>query len=196
VGPLYVGNPAVRAVYWAVTALWVLTELSYFVRFSGRRGSRNLDRWSGLALVGGVLLAIWAGSIVANGVQRAAITSGRPVLFATGVVTAVAGIAFRWYAIRSLGQFFGLRVQTRPDQFVVDTGPYRLVRHPSYTGGLMTIFGVLLCSTNWLALLCFLIALPGFAYRIRTEERALMDALGEPYSAYMGRTKRLVPYVL
>jgi protein-S-isoprenylcysteine O-methyltransferase Ste14 len=79
---------------------------------------------------------------------------------------------------------------------VVDTGPYRLIRHPSYTGVVMTIFGVLLCSTNWLALICFVIALPGFAYRIGVEERALVDALGEPYREYMGRTKRLVPYVV
>ncbi|SRR6266568_6980003 len=108
----------------------------------------------------------------------------------------VAGVALRWYGIHALGQFFTLRVTTRVDHVVVDEGPYRLVRHPSYTGALMTVFGVLLCSTNWLALLCFALAWPGFAYRIRTEEAALTSALGEPYRQYMRRTKRLIPYVL
>jgi protein-S-isoprenylcysteine O-methyltransferase Ste14 len=45
-------------------------------------------------------------------------------------------------------------------------------------------------------LACFLIALPGFAYRIRVEERALAHALGDPYRDYMRRTKRLVPFVI
>src|SRR5262249_50419629 len=82
------------------------------------------------------------------------------------------------------------------DQTVVQKGPYRLVRHPSYTGALLTVLGILLCQTNWLSLACFLLALPGFAYRIRVEERALVTALGEPYRDYMRRTKRLVPSVV
>ncbi|HKC18217.1 MAG TPA: isoprenylcysteine carboxylmethyltransferase family protein, partial [Candidatus Dormibacteraeota bacterium] len=75
-------------------------------------------------------------------------------------------------------------------------GLYRYVRHPSYSGSLLTVLGVLLCSTNWLALACFVLALPGFLYRIRVEEGALLTALGEPYRDYMARTKRLVPFLL
>jgi len=70
------------------------------------------------------------------------------------------------------------------------------VRHPSYTGALLTLLGILLCSTNWLALACFLFAIPGFAYRISVEEKALANGLGQPYRDYMRRTKRLIPYVL
>jgi protein-S-isoprenylcysteine O-methyltransferase Ste14 len=82
---------------------------------------------------------------------------------------------------------------TQEGQSVVEAGPYRFVRHPSYTGMLLTLLGVLLCSTNWLALASFLIALPGLAYRIKVEEGALIGALGEPYRRYMGRTRRIVP---
>jgi protein-S-isoprenylcysteine O-methyltransferase Ste14 len=87
-------------------------------------------------------------------------------------------------------------VTTSADQTVVDRGPYRFVRHPSYSGSLLTVLGVLLCSTNWATLACFLLALPGFAYRIRIEEQALADALGRPYLEYMRRTKRLLPFVI
>jgi protein-S-isoprenylcysteine O-methyltransferase Ste14 len=106
------------------------------------------------------------------------------------------GIAVRWYAVLSLGRFFTTRVMTRADQTVVRRGPYRFVRHPSYSGALLTVLGVLLCQTNLLSLACFVLALPGFAYRIRVEERALVSALGEPYRDYMRRTKRLVPFVV
>jgi len=194
--PFYAGNPWAHAVYWAAIAVWLLSEASYFVRSVSRAGSRTQDRLSGPALLGGLLLAIWAGSIAAAAVPQAAIAVGRPYLFWAGVTIAVAGMALRWYSIRQLGQFFTMRIMTRADQVVVDKGPYRLVRHPSYTGALMTVLGVLLCSTNWLSLLCFVVAWPGFAYRIRTEEAALAGTLGQPYRDYMRRTKRLIPHLL
>src|SRR2546421_13092285 len=66
---------------------------------------------------------------------------------------------------------------------------------PPYTGFLLALAGVMLTYANWLALIGVLPALAGFLYRIRVEERVLSDELGDPYRAYMRRTKRLVPYV-
>jgi protein-S-isoprenylcysteine O-methyltransferase Ste14 len=194
--PLYESDQPARTLYYALTVVWVAFEVSYFARFVGRPGSRQQDRLSGPALIGGLLLSLCAGSIAAHSVPQATITWNRSCVLGLGLALGVAGVAFRWYAINTLGRFFTMRVTTSADQTVVDTGPNRLIRHPSYTGALMTVFGVLLCSTNWLSSLCFLIAWPGFAYRIRTEERALISALGDPYREYMRRTKRLVPYVL
>jgi protein-S-isoprenylcysteine O-methyltransferase Ste14 len=150
--------------YYALTVVWVAFELSYFVRFVGRPGSRRQDRLSGPALIGGLLLALYAGSAAAHALPRATIIWNRPYVFALGLALGVAGVAFRWYAIKTLGRFFTMRVTTSADQTVVDTGPYRLIRHPSYTGALMTVVGVLLCSTNWLSLGCILVAVPGFAF--------------------------------
>jgi isoprenylcysteine carboxyl methyltransferase (ICMT) family protein len=59
----------------------------------------------------------------------------RPAIFAFAFLLAIAGIVLRWYAIVTLGRFFSMRVQTTSDQQVVESGPYRFVRHPSYTGG-------------------------------------------------------------
>ena len=75
-------------------------------------------------------------------------------------------------------------------------GPYRWVRHPSYTGSLLTIAGVLLCLVNVASLFALIIPLAGYAYRIRVEEDALVRSLGEPYRAYMRRTRRLIPFVV
>ena len=73
--------------------------------------------------------------------------------------------------------------------------PYRWIRHPSYTGTLLTITGVLLAATNWLALVGILPVLAALLYRMHVEEQALSEQLGEPYRAYMRRTKRLLPFV-
>jgi protein-S-isoprenylcysteine O-methyltransferase Ste14 len=81
------------------------------------------------------------------------------------------------------------------DQHVVDTGPYRWIRHPSYTGSLLTIAGFLLCATNWAALAGVVPVLVGLLYRIRVEEQALSEELGDAYRSYASRTKRLIPFV-
>jgi protein-S-isoprenylcysteine O-methyltransferase Ste14 len=79
---------------------------------------------------------------------------------------------------------------------VVDTGPYRLIRHPSYTGLLAIELGLGIALGTWLSIpACLLPPLIAFSARVLTEERVLARELGEPYRAYMARTYRLVPGV-
>jgi len=179
-----------------VVAAWLGSEVAIGIKSLFAPRGRRSDRWSGPALVLGVYLAVFVGMTAARRDPAFAISSARPELFAAGIAVAVAGIALRWYAVLALGRFFTTRVQTTAEQKVVEVGPYRLIRHPSYAGALLTILGVLLCSTNWISLACFLIAVPGFLYRIRVEEGALIAGLGRPYVDYMHRTKRLVPFVV
>ncbi len=125
-----------------------------------------------------------------------AIQGGRTALFVLGLSLMVAGMALRWYAIRILGTSFTCEVSTRPGQEVIQSGPYRWIRHPSYTGGLVTVLGVLVCCVNWASLPAVLVALAGYAHRIQIEEEALARDLGPAYQDYMRRTKRLIPFVL
>jgi protein-S-isoprenylcysteine O-methyltransferase Ste14 len=79
---------------------------------------------------------------------------------------------------------------------VVQSGPYRYIRHPSYTGALITLAGLGLALGNWLGLLALLGCMTiAYGYRIKVEEAALVAALGEPYRLYMARTRRLVPFL-
>lgn len=114
-----------------------------------------------------------------------------------GIAVTLLGIALRQWAIFTLGRFFTRTVQVSGDQPVVDRGPYRLLRHPSYSGALLGALGVGFALGNLPCLL--LVVLPmavGLGVRIRVEERALLSAIGEPYRAYMKRSWRLVPFVL
>jgi protein-S-isoprenylcysteine O-methyltransferase len=106
---------------------------------------------------------------------------------AMGVVVFVAGLAIRWYAIIYLGRFFTVNVAIASDHELIDGGPYRYVRHPSYSGALLAFFGLGLCIGNSI--------LAVFLWRIHVEEAALLRGLGNQYQSYMDRTKRLIPGV-
>ena len=106
------------------------------------------------------------------------------------------GAALRWWAIIHLGRFFTVDVAVANDHRVIDTGPYRMVRHPSYTGLLMMYVGWTLSLNNVFALPVVLIPVTvSLLYRMRVEETALLGALSEDYAAYCRRTKRLVPMI-
>lgn len=113
-----------------------------------------------------------------------------------GVSTALVGMALRLWSVRTLGQYFTYVVKVSADQQVVEAGPYSLLRHPSYAGGLLTGVGIGLSMRYALGpAIIGLAMLAGYLIRIKVEERALADGIGEPYRAYMSRTKRLIPFI-
>lgn len=113
-----------------------------------------------------------------------------------GTALVLGGTIFRQWAIRTLGRYFTRQVLVSSDQPVVEDGPYRWVRHPSYTGAVLQATGVGFALGSWPSLACLLAAfLAGFGYRIHVEEKALVAAIGEPYRAYRLRTRRLIPFV-
>jgi protein-S-isoprenylcysteine O-methyltransferase len=113
-----------------------------------------------------------------------------------GMILFVAGIILRWSAIIHLGRFFTVNVAIAQKHELIDSGPYRLIRHPSYTGALLAFVGFGLSLGNGLGLVCLILPITAaFLWRIHVEERALTEALGDPYRNYMRRTKRLIPFV-
>jgi protein-S-isoprenylcysteine O-methyltransferase Ste14 len=106
------------------------------------------------------------------------------------------GIGLRVWCFQTLGRYFTFVVQTSPDQVVVTSGPYRVLRHPSYAALLLTSIGFGLVIGNWVSLAILVVALScGVAYRITIEERALTTELGDRYTDYARSRKRLVPFV-
>jgi protein-S-isoprenylcysteine O-methyltransferase len=113
-----------------------------------------------------------------------------------GIVIYTAGLCLRWYSIIYLGRFFTVNVAIAADHLLIDAGPYRYVRHPSYTGALMVFLGLGLMIANWASLVILVVPIfSAFAGRMRVEVAALLQGLGAPYRLYMDRTKRLIPAV-
>jgi protein-S-isoprenylcysteine O-methyltransferase Ste14 len=142
-----------------------------------------------------IMVSITAGVFVAGRWPAAALPNGRMFAYA-GVTLFVAGLLLRWWAIITLGRFFTVDVTIEKDHELVERGPFRLVRHPSYTGVLLAFVGFALTLRNWAALLIILVPIfAAFIRRMNVEEEALSKALGSRYTDYMRRTKRLVPFV-
>lgn len=160
-----------------------------------RAGSIRADKgsqWAFWVLIpGGIWFAVYVAVRVTVG--RFPLSA---VLESVAIVLIAAGMALRGYAIFYLGRFFTVDVAVAPDHRLIDTGPYRYVRHPSYTGALLALLGLGLSMGNALSILA--ISLPlliTYVYRIRVEEAALRAGLGEPYVEYCARTRRLIPGV-
>jgi protein-S-isoprenylcysteine O-methyltransferase Ste14 len=113
-----------------------------------------------------------------------------------GVALTLAGAALRVWSVAVLGRYFTYVVRVAPDQKVVDTGPYRWVRHPSYSGALLMAAGIGLSLRHaWPLLIILATSFLAYLIRMRVEERALAEGIGEPYRAYMRRTRRLIPFL-
>jgi protein-S-isoprenylcysteine O-methyltransferase Ste14 len=113
-----------------------------------------------------------------------------------GVGVALAGIALRVWAIVTLGRFFRRGVTIEPGQRIVRRGPYRVLRHPSYTGLVLFCAGIGLAFGSWIGAAVAALAMAvGLVPRIRVEERALAGAFGADYADYARSTARIVPGV-
>jgi len=142
-----------------------------------------------------IMVSVAAGVLVAPLWPAAALPDARLLTFAS-VLLFVVGLALRWWAIVTLGRFFTVDVTIEKDHELVERGPFRILRHPSYSGVLLAFLGFALSLRNWAALVVVLLPiLVAFIYRMNVEERALSRALGSSYTEYMRRTKRLVPFV-
>ena len=103
-------------------------------------------------------------------------------------------MALRTWAILTLGRLFKFVVVIQEGHQVVASGPYRLLRHPSYTGALVAFLGIGIVLDNWLSMLTLvLIPLLAILVRIHVEEAELTNAFGQEYTTYASRTRRLVP---
>jgi protein-S-isoprenylcysteine O-methyltransferase len=151
----------------------------------GDRGSTRL--------ILGAYVAVVAVNVALSGTSAGTV----PVTWRwVGVALLAAGLAVRGWAMQTLGRYYTRTLRTTDEQHIVDRGPYRLVRHPGYTGSLMVWTGYALGLGNWIATVITMILLGAvYIWRIDAEEALLSRAFGEQYADYRRHTRRLVPYV-
>lgn len=144
-----------------------------------------------------IITSVWVSVIVALGLGYIAAAPLPDFAFYVGISLMLLGILIRQYAIAVLGRYFSLAVRITEDHKLVDRGPYRYVRHPSYTGALLTFVGLGLSVQSWAAVLVLLLMFAvAYGYRMSVEEETLRSELGQDYVSYMQRTKRLIPYLV
>ena len=117
-------------------------------------------------------------------------------VFIVGLVFVIAGSLLRRHCWRMLGASFTGDVQARAGQRIINSGAYTLLRHPSYTAGIVMNAGAGLALGSWASTALLVVgSLAAYSYRIAVEERALLKAVGEPYREFMRTRKRLIPYI-
>jgi len=129
-------------------------------------------------------------------VQESALWSGHPAVAAAGFLIQVCGFAFTIWARSYLGALWSGGVVLREGHTVVDTGPYRLVRHPIYAGLLLAMLGSFLMKGSVFWLVVLVLTTAALLWKALAEERLLTRELGEAYAAYRRRTRMIIPWVL
>ena len=188
-------NHVAGLLFMVTIAAWGMMEL----------GQRSQPRRQGATKIGGgggrlvgLIILIPAGVVInlAPRVVPAATIRPGAVAFAVGMVVLLAGLVLRGWSFKTLGQYFTHTVMVSSDQPVIASGPYRVLRHPSYTAIIVATIGAGLASANWAGLAgLVLLTVTALIVRIRAEEAALMTTLGDRYRAYAAQHKRLVPLV-
>ena len=179
-----------------VCLIWLGSEIG-LARVTHAKGetAKNLDRsslrwlWSTIGVSIGI--GVYLGT---SGIGQ--IEGGSMATSVTGLALIIVGLAIRWTAILTLRKHFTVNVNIGESHELINTGLYRIVRHPSYSGSLLSFLGLGLTFSSWLsAAVIFLPILLAFVYRIRIEERALVGHFGEKYQQYQRTTKRLLPLI-
>ncbi len=174
--------------------VWVGSEiLLQLVTRTSRSTGQTKDRGSLLILFPVVFASSWWAMWYGD-THPHTMLGGAHWLKLAGLALLILGLAIRWTAILTLGTTFSTNVAIHAAQTLRTTGPYRWVRHPSYTGMLVIFTAIGLFERNWISLaVVLLLPTAALLYRIHVEEIALTEAFGEQYLNYRKTTKRLFP---
>lgn len=179
----------------ALSVVWLGSEIVLARVKRSKQTDKSPDRSSLRLLWIVIVVSIICGNI-AVGLGVGGFGGRSTVLPTIGITLIVCGLVIRWVAILSLKRQFTVDVSIVEGHRIISEGIYRYVRHPAYSGSLVSFFGLGLCFSNYVAL--FIVFVPicwAFLHRINIEERVLCEAFGNEYVQYCASTKRLIPGV-
>jgi protein-S-isoprenylcysteine O-methyltransferase Ste14 len=172
-------------VYWLIAAIGV------------KRNLRGHSRWRGtgvrIALGIALLLLLCLPGFRRFLASRPAVPAD-PVIAGAGVAICAAGVAVAIWARWHLGRNWGMPMSLKEGHELVTTGPYRIVRHPIYTGILVAMIGSMM-SHSLLWLIPLILFGGYFLYSASAEEQLMLRQFPDRYPAYQKRTKMLIPFV-
>jgi protein-S-isoprenylcysteine O-methyltransferase len=184
--------------YWLTTMLafgYFAVELFLLTARRGKQPVKSADRGTLIFVWGLITCGCFAGFLLARRITALNWPERSWILLFADLLL-VCGLMLRLWAVRHLGKYFTVDVGIQPGHRVIEDGPYRFVRHPSYSGALIALAGIGCLTLNWLGLLLILIFTSlAYALRIPVEEKALLAQFGSEYEEYAARTKRLIPGV-
>jgi protein-S-isoprenylcysteine O-methyltransferase Ste14 len=182
-------------IFIIIWSIWCLSEiLLNRILLSGSDDKKDQDKGSLRLIWMMIALAIFLGVIISRNI-RIPISEGLFIPY-FGLFLIISGMVVRFIAIRSLGRLFTVDVTIRADHMLKKDGVYRMIRHPSYSGSILSFIGFGLSLNNWLSLLFVTILVTiAFLHRIKIEERLLIGQFGADYLDYKRKTYALIPWI-
>jgi protein-S-isoprenylcysteine O-methyltransferase Ste14 len=116
--------------------------------------------------------------------------------FWLGAAIFIAGLLFAIWAREHLGRNWSRSVTIKEGHELITTGPYRVVRHPIYTGILVGFLGMAIAICDVRGFIAFALIFLALWLKLRREEQWMRSQFGETYAAYAQRSAALVPYLL
>ncbi len=194
--PLFVRYEAWTNVFYVSFGAWWLSEMWILSR--DRRAAKGVsgDRGSYGVIMILLPLAIASAFAAPHYCPWAAIGGPGVVWLVAAVALMWGGIAFRLWAVLTLGRYFRTSVLVHDDHELITRGPYRRLRHPSYTGTFVTVLGFGLAIGNWMSIVIALaLTMIAFGRRMAVEDQALAEKFGEAYAARRRNTWAVIPYI-
>ena len=182
-------------IFISVWVAWFISEilLNRLLR-SGKGDKKGLDKktiriiWItiGIANSTGIFVSIFSRIPISNSLTIPYI----------GLLIIITGMIIRFVSVWSLGRLFTVDVTIREDHKIKKDGIYKFIRHPSYSGSILSFIGFGLTLNNWISLIIISVLITvAMSYRINIEEKLLLAEFGPEYSEYMKKTRRLIPWV-
>jgi len=180
----------VAIVFMLLLSLWILSEFINSLWSKKNSQTTNKDNGSYKIVVAASYMALFVVFLLRK--FNLGVFSGS--FQYVGFILIIVGILLREWAIYLLGNCFTTRVQVREKAKLVTRGPYKCIRHPAYTGILLTFAGIPLAIGTWLGMIiAFMVKLIAIEYRIHVEEKVLKEAFGSEYEEYKKSTWKLFP---
>lgn len=171
------------AAYWAITALRVKRT---------RRAEPLLGRLSTIIPLVFAFELLFANDLRWGPLARRFVPSGAPIAWA-GIALTAMGAALAIWSRYCIGEYWSARVTLKEGHRIIRSGPYRLIRHPIYTGMVLAAAGTALVVGEWRGILAVFLLLVSHALKARREERLLTAEFGDEYASYRRSTGFLLP---
>jgi protein-S-isoprenylcysteine O-methyltransferase Ste14 len=182
---------------YAILALWAVwlvlwLAAAWNVKRAQWRETRSTAVWNRAPVVLGIALLVWPR--LSPAVLNRPILPPGPALPALGALLVAAGLAFAVWARWHLGGNWSGEVTVKIGHTLTRSGPYRLVRHPIYSGVLLALVGTALAIGSARGFVGAALILVGFVVKLRVEEARMRETFPD-YADYCRRTARLIPGV-
>ena len=184
-----------KALEWTIPILWLIWLAYWLIEARNTAVTQRSESpltavvYRGATVVGLVLIF---------GLKRPP-TQLWPVtvpLRCVAVILALGGFSFAIWARRHIGRYWSARVTLKEGHQLIESGPYRLARHPIYSGLLLSMAATVTTIGTIQSVVGYVLLVGALVFKLAAEERLLTANFGEAYKEYQNRVKALIPGVI